>query len=73
MGATARRASPGPAIMSSADKIKQLDTNDDPGVDRHGICRGSQEMFRTLDTEQRGYLTAAEMHVDSNKRVSAND
>lgn len=58
--------------MSSADKIKQLDTNDDGALTVTEYADGSQKMFRTLDTDNDGYLTAAEMHVDSNKRVSAN-
>ena len=59
--------------MSSADKIKQFDTNDDGALTVTEYADGSQKMFGNLDANSDGYLTAAEMHVDSNKRVSAND
>jgi hypothetical protein len=59
--------------MSSADKIKQLDTNNDGALTATEYADGSQKMFRKLDADGDGNLTAAEMHVDSNKRASAND
>lgn len=59
--------------MSSADKIRQLDTNKDGALTIAEYADGSQKMFRKLDADSDGNLTAAEMHIDSNKRVSAND
>jgi hypothetical protein len=59
--------------LRTADKIKQLDTNNDGALTVTEYADGSQKMFRKLDADSDGYLTAAEMHVDSNKRMSAND
>jgi Ca2+-binding EF-hand superfamily protein len=51
--------------MSSAEKIKQLDGDNDGALTRAEYADGSQKMFRKLDIDSDGTLTAAEMHVES--------
>jgi Ca2+-binding EF-hand superfamily protein len=51
--------------VSSAEKIKQLDSDNDGALTRSEYADGSQKMFRKLDTDSDGTLTAAEMHVES--------
>jgi Ca2+-binding EF-hand superfamily protein len=58
--------------LSSADKIKQLDTNHDGTLTAAEYADSSQRMFRKLDADNDGYLSAPELHVDSGKRLSAN-
>jgi hypothetical protein len=59
--------------MSAAEKIKQLDTNKDGALTAEEYAAGSQRMFTTLDVDGDGYLSPAEMSVDSRNRMSARD
>jgi Ca2+-binding EF-hand superfamily protein len=51
--------------VSSIEKIKQLDSNNDGALTRAEYAAGSQKMFEKLDIDSDGTLTAAEMHVES--------
>lgn len=51
--------------MSSAEKIKQLDADNDGALTRAEYAAGSQKMFKQLDLDSDGTLTAAEMHLES--------
>lgn len=51
--------------ISSTEKIKQLDGDNDGALTRAEYADGSQKMFRKLDIDSDGTLTAAEMHVES--------
>jgi Ca2+-binding EF-hand superfamily protein len=59
--------------MSSADKIKKLDANQDGALSLTEYSDGSQKMFTKLDADGDGYLSAEEMRVDSKDRMSALD
>ncbi|HEY4368539.1 MAG TPA: hypothetical protein VGN07_14980 [Steroidobacteraceae bacterium] len=58
--------------MSAADKIKTFDRNNDGALSAKEYADGSQAMFNKLDTDSDGYLSAAEMEVDTGK-MSARD
>ena len=58
--------------ISAADKIQQLDSNKDGALSIEEYSAGSQRLFTTLDVDGDGYLSPAEMSVDSN-RMSARD
>lgn len=47
--------------MSSADKIRKLDSNNDGALTRTEYAAGSQKMFAKLDANGDGNLTAGEM------------
>lgn len=57
--------------MSSAQKIRKLDSDNDGALTRAEYVDGSQKMFRKLDADGDGYLTAAEMQGDSTERLTA--
>jgi EF hand len=59
--------------MSSADKIKKLDSNNDAALTRDEYADGSQKMFKKLDVDGDGNLTAAEMRPNHQSRMSAQD
>jgi Ca2+-binding EF-hand superfamily protein len=59
--------------MTPAEKIKQLDANKDGAVTAEEYAAGSQRLFTTLDVDGDGYLSPAEMSVDSKNRMSARD
>ena len=50
--------------ISSGDKIKKFDKNNDGALSPTEYADGSQKMFGKLDADGDGYLTAAEMHTD---------
>lgn len=51
--------------LSSAEKIDQLDGDDDGALTRAEYANGSQKMFKRLDANRDGILTAAEMQMES--------
>jgi EF hand len=57
--------------MSSADKINKFDTNDDGALTAAEYADGSQKMFRKLDVDADGYLSAAEMRVEPKNTLSS--
>ncbi|MGH8176070.1 MAG: EF-hand domain-containing protein [Steroidobacter sp.] len=59
--------------MSSAAKIRQLDSDNDGALTRQEYADGSQKMFRKLDADSDGNLTAAEMRMDNKSRMTAHD
>lgn len=59
--------------MSSADRIKKLDANNDGALTAAEYADGSQKMFSKLDVDGNGQLTPAEMHVDPKSRMSAHE
>lgn len=50
--------------ISSAEKLRQLDSDADGALTRAEYASGSQRMFRKLDTNSDGVLTAAEMQPE---------
>src|SRR5262249_18400507 len=58
---TGQKASAGE--MSSADKIKQFDTNKDGVLSQDECLAGSKAMFDKLDTNHDGYLTKEEVEA----------
>ena len=50
--------------MSSADKIRKLDSDNDGALTRTEYAAASQKMFSKLDVDGDGNLTAAEMHTE---------
>lgn len=49
--------------MSSAEKIRKLDSNNDGALTRTEYAAGSQKMFAKLDADSDGNLTTAEMQT----------
>ena len=56
--------------MSSADKIKKLDSDSDGALTRAEYADGSQKMFRKLDVDGDGNLTADEMSAGHEKMTA---
>jgi Ca2+-binding EF-hand superfamily protein len=55
------------AEMSSADKIKMIDTNDDGMISAAEHEAGSKMMFDKMDTDHDGFLTKAEFEAGHEK------
>ncbi|MET3930979.1 Ca2+-binding EF-hand superfamily protein [Lysobacter sp. OAE881] len=55
--------------MSSADKIKKLDTDGDGAISAAEHDAGSAQMFTKMDTNGDGNLTAAEMKAGHDKEM----
>lgn len=51
--------------MSAAEKIAQLDADEDGALTRAEYASGSQKMFKRLDLNGDGTLSAREMQIDS--------
>jgi Ca2+-binding EF-hand superfamily protein len=59
----------GDARMSSADKIKAIDTNGDGMLSRDEHVAGSRSMFDKMDADHDGGITAAEMQAGHDKMM----
>jgi Ca2+-binding EF-hand superfamily protein len=57
--------------MSSAEKIKVVDTNTDGKLSAEEHVAGAQKMFSTMDTDKDGLLTAAELEKGHKTMLSA--
>jgi Ca2+-binding EF-hand superfamily protein len=55
--------------MSTADKIKMVDTNGDGAVSADEHAAGAKAMFDKMDSDQDGYLTKSEMEAGHKKMV----
>jgi Ca2+-binding EF-hand superfamily protein len=69
-------AKPGAGEMSSAEKIKKVDTNGDGqlSVDEHAA--GSKLMFQMMDADKSGFITKSELeagHVKMMNKLSSPD
>jgi hypothetical protein len=53
--------------MTSADKIKKLDTNSDGVLTADEHAAGAQSMFDKMDTNHDSYLTKAEIKAGHEK------
>ena len=53
--------------MSSAEKIKVIDTNGDGALSAEEHAAGSKMMFEKMDTDKDGFLTKAEMTAGHHK------
>jgi Ca2+-binding EF-hand superfamily protein len=51
----------GKAMMSSQDKIKMIDTNNDGAISAEEHTQGARTMFDRMDTDRDGSLTATEI------------
>jgi Ca2+-binding EF-hand superfamily protein len=56
--------------MSSADKIKMLDTNNDGLLTADEHAAGAKMMFTKMDTDNDGYLTKAELKAGHEKMMT---
>jgi Ca2+-binding EF-hand superfamily protein len=56
--------------MSSADKIKAVDTNNDGVLSEEEHVAGAKMMFDKMDTDHDGFLTKAEMEAGHAKMMS---
>jgi Ca2+-binding EF-hand superfamily protein len=56
--------------MSSADKMKVVDTNHDGVLSADEHAAGAKMMFEKMDTDKDGYLTKAEMEAGHAKMMS---
>jgi Ca2+-binding EF-hand superfamily protein len=59
-----------PMAMSSADKIKVLDTNGDGVLSADEHAAGSKMMFDKMDTDKDGYLSKAELEAGHAKMMN---
>lgn len=59
-----------PMGMSSADKIKVMDTNGDGVLSGDEHAAGAKVMFDKMDTDKDGYLTKAELEAGHAKMMS---
>jgi Ca2+-binding EF-hand superfamily protein len=57
--------------MSSAEKIKAIDTNNDGKISAAEHAAGSRAMFSRMDADQDGRLTASEIRAGHAKMMSA--
>jgi Ca2+-binding EF-hand superfamily protein len=57
----------GPGEMSSAEKIKVIDTDGDGALSADEHAAGSKMMFEKMDTNKDGFLTKAEMTAGHKK------
>jgi Ca2+-binding EF-hand superfamily protein len=57
-------------MMSSAEKIKVLDTNHDGVLSEEEHVAGAKMMFEKMDTDKDGFLTKAEMEAGHAKMMS---
>ena len=55
--------------MSSADKIKTIDTDADGTLSRDEHAAGSQSMFTPMDADHDGALTTAEMQAGHDSMI----
>jgi len=62
---------PGKPEMSSAQKIKVIDTDGDGALSAAEHSAGSQKMFAKMDTDKDGSLTAAEIQAGHEKMMTA--
>ena len=65
-----RAAMGGDTRMSSADKIKTIDANDDGAISAEEHANGSRAMFEKMDTDKSGQLSAAEVQAGHDKMMS---
>jgi len=59
--------------MSSADKIKAIDTNGDGAITPQEHELGSKKMFTKMDKDKDGFLTAAEIKEGHNQMMMSKD
>lgn len=59
--------------MSSADKIKVIDTNGDGVLTAQEHAAGSKAMFAKMDTDKDGNLTAAEVKAGHGQMMMSKD
>ncbi len=57
-------------MMSSADKIKALDTNHDGVLSEEEHVAGAKMMFDKMDTDKDGFLTKQEMEAGHAKMMT---
>ena len=57
----------GKQTMSSADKIKAVDTNGDGVLSAEEHAAGARTMFTKMDTDKDGFLTSAELSAGHQK------
>ena len=62
-------AKPAASEMSSADKIKTIDTNADGVLTADEHAAGSRTMFDRMDTDKDGFLTKAEFDAGHAKML----
>jgi Ca2+-binding EF-hand superfamily protein len=62
---------PGKPEMSSAQKIKVIDTDGDGALSAAEHSAGSEKMFAKMDTDKDGSLTAAEIQAGHEKMMTA--
>jgi Ca2+-binding EF-hand superfamily protein len=67
----ARPGETSPGKLTSADKIKVIDTDHDGDLSADEHIAGSQKMFSMMDTDKDGALTAAELHTGHKMMLSA--
>jgi Ca2+-binding EF-hand superfamily protein len=56
--------------MSSAEKIKAIDTNGDGALSAEEHAAGSKMMFDKMDTDKDGYLSKAELEAGHAKMMT---
>jgi Ca2+-binding EF-hand superfamily protein len=59
-----------PMTMSSAEKIKAIDTNGDGALSAEEHAAGSKMMFDKMDTDKDGYLSKAELEAGHAKMMT---
>ena len=59
-----------PMEMSSAEKIKAMDTNNDGVLSSEEHAAGAKMMFDKMDTDKDGYLTKAELEAGHAKLMN---
>lgn len=68
---TSRPGETPPGKLSSAEKIKVIDTNHDGNLSAEEHVAGSQKMFTMMDADKDGALTAAELDAGHKLMLSA--
>lgn len=62
-----------PKMMSSAQKIAAMDTNNDGKLSAAEHAAGAKQMFSKMDTDRDGSLTAQEMREGHKAEMTASD
>jgi Ca2+-binding EF-hand superfamily protein len=69
--ATSRPGETPPGKLTSAEKIKAVDTDHDGNLSADEHVAGSRKMFTMMDTDKDGMLTAAELDAGRKLMLSA--